>query len=224
MTQVNLLPPEIRQRTQTRRLTVMVVAAGLVLLVLMGFLYVLQSASLSRVNDEVAAQESANAQLQAQIAGLQEFAALQTEAQTKKALLSTAFANEVSFSGVLLDLSRVIPSDAYLTTFAAQVTPPATTAVAPAAVPVTTAPTTPLIGTITAAGQGSGADALASWITRLESVKGWVNPWFTTIAETTPDSDRFTFNSGADLTSDVLTDRAREAATVTTPTTGVTTP
>ena len=41
---------------------------------------------------------------------------------------------------------------------------------------------------------------------------------------TIPDSDRFTFNSGADLTSDVLTDRAREAATVTTPTTGVTTP
>jgi Tfp pilus assembly protein PilN len=213
VTQVNLLPPEIRQRTQTRRLTLMVIVAGVAVLVLLGFFYVLTSASLSRVNEDIAAQETQNAQINAQIAGLQEFAALQTEAQAKKALLTTAFANEVSFSGVLLDLSRVIPSDAYLTTFAAQVTPPAATTTVPTA-PVTT---TPLIGTMTAAGEGSGADSLASWITRLESVKGWVNPWISTFTETTPNTDRFTFNSGADLTSDVLTDRALGASEATTP-------
>jgi Tfp pilus assembly protein PilN len=213
VTQVNLLPPEIQQRTQTRKLTVMIIGAGVVLLVLMAFLYVVTSANLSRVNEDIAAQETRNAQLNSEIAGLQEFAALQTEAQAKQALLTAAFANEVSFSGILLDLSRVIPSDAYLTTFAAQVTPPATTT------PVTTVPVsaTPLIGTMTAAGEGSGADSLASWITRLESVKGWVNPWISTITETTPNTDRFTFNSGADLTSDVLTDRARDAGEVTTP-------
>jgi Tfp pilus assembly protein PilN len=213
MTQVNLLPPEIRQRTQSRRLTFMVILAGIALLVLVGFLYAVQAANLSRVNEDIAAQETQNAQINAQIAGLQEFAALQTEAQAKKALLTTAFANEVSFSGVLLDLSRVIPSDAYLTTFAAQVTPPAATTTVPTA-PVTT---TPLIGTMTAAGEGSGADSLASWITRLESVKGWVNPWISTFTETTPNTDRFTFNSGADLTSDVLTDRALGASEATTP-------
>jgi Tfp pilus assembly protein PilN len=213
MTQVNLLPPEIRQRTQSRRLTFMVILAGIALLVLVGFLYAVQAANLSRVNEDIAAQETQNAQINAQIAGLQEFAALQTEAQAKKALLTTAFANEVSFSGVLLDLSRVIPSDAYLTTFAAQVTPPAATTTVPTA-PVTT---TPLIGTMTAAGEGSGADSLASWITRLESVKGWVNPWISTFNETTPNTDRFTFNSGADLTSDVLTDRALGASEATTP-------
>jgi Tfp pilus assembly protein PilN len=213
MTQVNLLPPEIRQRTQSRRLTFMVILAGIALLVLVGFLYAVQAANLSRVNEDIAAQETQNAQINAQIAGLQEFAALQTEAQAKKALLTTAFANEVSFSGVLLDLSRVIPSDAYLTTFAAQVTPPAATTTVPTA-PVTT---TPLIGTMTAAGEGSGADSLASWITRLESVKGWVNPWISTFTETTPNTDRFTFNRGADLTSDVLTDRALGASEATTP-------
>lgn len=214
MTQVNLLPPEIRQRTQTRKLTFMVIGAGVVLLVLMAFFYVVTSANLSRVNEDIAAQETRNAQLNSEIAGLQEFAALQTEAQAKQALLTAAFANEVSFSGILLDLSRVIPSDAYLTTFAAQVTPPATTTTPATTVPVSA---TPLIGTMTAAGEGSGADSLASWITRLESVKGWVNPWISTFSETTPDSDRFTFNSGADLTSDVLTDRARDAGEVTTP-------
>ena len=207
MSQVNLLPPEIRQRAQTRKLTLMVIGAGLVALVLVGFFFVLQSANLARVQDDLAAQQARNAALDKQIAGLQEFAALQTEAQAKQALLQAAFANEVSFSGVLLDLSRVIPSDASLTTFSSQVAPPSTD--------VTTS--IPLIGTMTAAGQAQGADSLASWITRLESVKGWVNPWITTFAEVGASSDTFTFNSGADLTEDVLTDRARDAAAVTTP-------
>ena len=206
MSQVNLLPPEILQRAQTRRLTLMVIGAGLVVLVLIGVLFVMQSASLSRVNEDVADQERRNAGLRSEIAGLQEFAALQTEAQAKQALLSTAFANEVSFSGILLDLSRVIPSDAYLTTFSAQVAPPATTTT-----PGVVVSESPLIGTMTAAGEASGADTLASWITRLESVKGWVNPWISTFTETTPATDRYTFNSGTDLTRDVLTDRARDA-------------
>ena len=216
MSQVNLLPPEIRQRAQIRRLTLMVIGAGIVVLVLIGFFYVVQSANLSRVNDDIAAQERKNAVLQSEINGLQEFAALQTEAEAKKALLTTAFANEVSFSGILLDLSRVIPSDAYLTTFSAQVAPPAAVDPTVAPVPGTTT-TIPLIGTMTAAGEASGADSLASWITRLESVKGWVNPWITTITESVPASDRFTFNSGTDLTSDVLTDRARDATEAVTP-------
>jgi hypothetical protein len=46
-----------------------------------------------------------------------------------------------------------------------------------------------------------------------------VNPWISTFAENLPNSDKFTFNSGTDLTSDVLTDRARDAAAV-----GATTP
>ena len=208
MSQVNLLPPEIRQRAQTRRLTLMVIGAGVVVLALIGFFFVLQSASVARVNEDIAAQERKNAGIRSQIAGLQEFAALQTEAQAKQALLSAAFANEVSFSGILLDLSRVIPSDAYLTTFSAQVAPPAAETV-PGTVVVSE---TPLIGTMTAAGEASGADSLASWITRLESVKGWVNPWITTFTESTPGTDNFTFNSGTDLTNDVLTDRARDAA------------
>jgi len=207
VSQVNLLPPEIRQRAQTRKLTLLVIGAGLVVLVFVGFFFVLQSANLARVQDDLAAQQARNAAIDKQIAGLQEFAALQTEATAKQALLKAAFANEVSFSGILLDLSRVIPSDAYLTTFAAQVVPPSPD--------LTT--TSPLIGTMTAAGEAQGADSLASWITRLESVKGWVNPWISTFVEVGANTDTFTFNSGTDLTSDVLTDRARDAAAVTAP-------
>jgi Tfp pilus assembly protein PilN len=216
VSQVNLLPPEIRQRAQTRKTTLMVVAAGGAVLVLILFLFFLQSANLDHVNEEVADQEAANAKVQAEINGLQPFAALQADAESKQALLTAVYADELSFSGVLLDLSRVIPTDAYLTTFAATTTPDA-------AAP--TADGTVLIGTLTAGGEASGVETLSSWITRLEQVKGWVNPWITTFTEVAPaGSERFTFNSGVDLTTDALTKRGKEGAEAVAADTGVVAP
>jgi len=209
VSQVNLLPPDIRQRAQTRKVTFMVIGAGAAVLVLIFFFYFLQSARLSRVNEEVAAQEAENARTLGQIAGLQEYATLQEEAEAQQAMLEAAFADELSFSGVLLDLSRVIPTDAYLTTFAAQITPAAADAAA------TTGETT-LVGTMTASGKAKGTDTLASWITRLEQVKGWVNPWITSFTEDPPAfSQTYTFNSGVDLTTEALTKRGRQGAEAT---------
>ena len=74
----------------------------------------LQSSELSSVNDEIEAQEATNASIQASIAEKQKFADLQAEAQAQQQLLSAAFAGEVSFSALLMDFSRVIPSDAYV--------------------------------------------------------------------------------------------------------------
>jgi Tfp pilus assembly protein PilN len=205
VSQVNLLPPEIRQRAQTRRVTFMVIAAGVAVLVLIFFLYFVEAANLARVNDQVAAKESDNQKIQAQIDGLQEFATLQTEAESKQALLSAVYANELSFSGVLLDLSRVIPTDAYLTTFSAQVGASGATVATPGG--------TVLVGSITTGGEAAGVDTLASWITRLEQVKGWVNPWISTFTEVAPPgSQRYTFTSGVDLTTDALTKRGRQGA------------
>src|SRR5439155_107433 len=75
----------------------------------------------------------------------------------------------------LMDLSRVIPSDAYLDTFTATITGP------PAATTGGTTTTTPLIGTMITGGQAIGFDSLSIWLTRLELVQGWVNPWMPTI-------------------------------------------
>ena len=66
------------------------------------------------MNDDIAAQNAVNAELQQQIDSLAEAQALQAEAASKQQLLSEAYAGEVSFSQMLMDMSRVIPSDAYL--------------------------------------------------------------------------------------------------------------
>jgi Tfp pilus assembly protein PilN len=195
----------------------MVIAVGAAVLVLIFFLYFVQAAKLAHVNDQVAAQESDNQKLNAQIAGLQEFATLQSEAESKQALLTSVYANELSFSGVLLDLSRVIPTDAYLTTFGAQVNAAGTSVATPGG--------TVLVGTLTTAGEAAGVETLASWITRLEQVKGWVNPWISTFAEVSPPgSQRYTFSSGVDLTTDALTKRGREGAGAVASTGGVVAP
>ena len=203
MSQVNLLPPELRARQKTKQQTTLIVGGGIALIVLLLGFWFLQSQKLSGINDDIAAQNLTNAGLQTQIQQLQEFQQLQEQAAAQQALLTTAYAGEVSFSQMLMDVSLTIPSDAYLTSFNATLT-------APVAGAVTTTPTTGFVGSFTASGAADGFESLASWLTRLESVKGWVNPWLSSATETVANSGLYTFSSGVDLSDDLLTARGRE--------------
>lgn len=200
MTQVNLLPPELRQRAAVRRTTSLVILGGVVLLAIVGFFYVLASMSLSRAEDDLAAQEATNQRLQSQISELQQFATLQAELQQKQQLLQTVFLDEIQWSGVLTDVSRIIPSESYLTSFTGQIS--ATTTTTPGA-------TTTLVGNLSFSGQALGTDTLASWLTRLDQVKGWVNAWMSSATESGAFSNVYSFTSGVDLTTDALTQRGR---------------
>jgi hypothetical protein len=55
-------------------------------------------------------------------------------------------------------------------------------------------------------------ETIASWLTRLERVRGWVNPWVTSIAD--PENGPITYTSGVDLTTAALTERGRRAGGV----------
>jgi Tfp pilus assembly protein PilN len=206
MSQVNLLPPDILQGQRYRRLTLTVLAAGALILGLIIIFFLVQVGRLGSVNDDIAAKEQTNAQLQSQIDSLQKYDDLQVQAQKAQSQLDAAYAGEVSFSGMLMDLSRVIPSDAYLDTFTAAVTGPP-----PAAGGTTT--TTPLIGTMTTGGQAIGFDSLSIWLTRLELVKGWVNPWMPAITANGTVPNAYTFTTSVDLTQDVETPRGRGEVT-----------
>jgi Tfp pilus assembly protein PilN len=180
------------------------------MVLLLGFWF-LQGQKLSGINDDIAAQNAVNAGLQAQIDDLSEFQALQEEATQKQALLAQAYAGEVSFSGLLMDMSRVIPSDAYLTALNIVLT--ASSTGTDGAAPPAGAASGSLIGTINTEGQAAGIESLANWLTRLESVQGWVNPWMASITETATGSRLYTFSSGVDLSSQTLTARGQEGLT-----------
>ena len=200
MTQVNLLPPELRAREATRRLTSVVVIVGVIVLGLIGLFYFFQVMNLSRAQDDLAAQEGVNRQLQAQVNDLQRFQELQNQLDAKQELVNSVFVDEVSWSTVLVDVSRMIPSEAYLTNFTGSISP------------VGTAPATggaSLIGTLTFTGVVRETDPLASWLTRLEQVDGWENAWMTSATESAPFSRIYTFSSGIDLSLDAATSRGK---------------
>lgn len=193
MSQVNLLPPEIRQGQRVRKVTIGVLLAGAVLgLAVFGF-FILQSQRLAGVEDDIQAQDDANAQIQAQINDLQEFEDLQVEAQRKQALVSEAYAGEVSFSGILQDLSDITPDTSYLTSFS----------VALEAGPEETETT--FVGTIQIGAIASNVQTLSSWLTGVEQIEGWVNPWIPSYS--TDDADDVTFSIGVDLTDQAWTQR-----------------
>jgi Tfp pilus assembly protein PilN len=203
VSRVNLLPGELRQRAATRRLTSIVVAAGLGVIALIGLFYFTQTQRLADAQDDLAAQEDRNAGLRTQIQELQSFADLQAELAAKQDLVAGLFVNEVSWSSALLDVSRVIPDASFLTNLTGQVQSGA--AIDPA-VPVVGE----LIGTITFQGVARETETIATWLVRLEQVEGWVNAWVTNAQESAPFSRIYTFSSGLDLTIEAATERAQE--------------
>ena len=207
MSQVNLLPPELRERQAIRRTTSLVVAAGLAVLALIGIFYFFQVQRLSQTQSDLEAQQSRNARLESQIASLRQFADLQVELAQKQALVAEIFVNEVSWSSALLDVSRVIPDASYLTNLTGQITP--TIAGEVATEPTGGTPETTLIGNMTFAGVANQTETIATWITRLEEVHGWVNAWVNSAQEDAPFSRIYTFSNGLDLTQEAATARGQ---------------
>lgn len=199
MSQVNLLPPDILAAQRQRRMAGVVALAGAGVIGLIFVFYVLQLGSLGSVEEDIERAEQNNAGLQRDIEALQPFEEIRSQAQAKQDLLDQVYANEISFSGILMDVSRVIPSEAALTSFSSTSQEPA----------ATTGGSTLLVGRIDVAGLAIDYDTIASWLMRLERIRGWVNPWVTSIAD--PETGPITYASGVDLTTAVVTERGQQA-------------
>jgi hypothetical protein len=100
----------------------------------------------------------------------------------------------------------VIPDDSYLTNLTGQITAPTGTQVG--AAPVEGGATN-LIGNVTFSGVARETRTIASWLTRLEQIRGWVNPWVNNAQENAEFSRIYTFDGGIDLTLDAATERGR---------------
>ena len=221
---INLLPPEIYERQRIRRRTAAVVAVGLIVLGALGAFYFLQVLRLNEVEDNIAAQEAENDRLRSQIAELQEIDVLQQEIEATRTLLNGLLADRVLWSGVLRDVSLVIPGQAWLSGLNGQVGVPgatgATTTVAPGTPGTTTAAgaatTTPgqaaqggtLVGQISFDGFAFTHREVALWLSRLEDVRGFINPWLSNSTKTdigTQEAVQFT--SSVDLSEQALARR-----------------
>lgn len=174
---VNLLPGEIRERQRVRRRGGAVAVVGVLVLAALGAFYFLQQVRLNDLKQDLAAQEAENDRLRAEIAELQEFDQQQRELAASQDLLNTLLADEVQWSGVLRDISLVIPGQTWLTTLNGQITQTEGTA-------QPTEGPSGLIGQISFNGFGLSHRAVALWLTRLEDVEGFANPWVSTSQKT----------------------------------------
>jgi len=208
MSRVNLLPSGIKKRQEARRRTLLVAIGGGVVIAAVLAFWVIQGMHLASVQDDIAAQNETNAALQADIDGLQKFEDIRVEAQAQQAILDSAFAHEVSLSGTLVDVSKVIPADTYLTSFDAtlQTTAPGDTATTPS--------TATTIGNLAFSGETLHFDSLSTWLTRLEQVDGWANPWVATVTADVAVPGAYAFDTSVDLTPDALTQRGRAGEAV----------
>ena len=200
---INLLPPEVLERQATRRRTVMVFTGGIILLFVIAGFYFVQVFTLQGVEDDIETQEAINAQLEAEIASLQDVAALEQEIERTRTVLAELLADRVLWSGVLRDISLVIPGEVWLNGLSAQLG----LAVAPEETgePVATGA---VVGQISFNGFAFDHRDVALWLSRLEDVRGFINPWLSSSAKTKiGDREAVTFTSSVDLSEQAVARR-----------------
>lgn len=124
MRPINLLPPEISEKSKARR---RVFAA---ILGVLGFIAILVLATFwlrgqaSQAEDDLAAQQQENQRLQAEIDQLSGARQLRNDYQTGVTRLQSALANDIAWGRLLNDLGRIINPNAWLSSFSAQASPP----------------------------------------------------------------------------------------------------
>jgi len=195
MSQINLLPPEIAQRRRVREITLLIGAAGLVLVALLVIVFIVQTARLAGERGKLASVKRQNAALQVRVNQLQSFAQDQATLQNKKRLLATLTQNEVRWSVLLSDISIKIPSDVWLTSLTGSVQVAST---APGQAPQT-------VGTIAFSGQTFTHLDVAKWLSRLAEVREFSFPYLTLSAKAGAGSSSLvSFNSTVDLSPSAL--------------------
>ena len=199
---INLLPPENKERQRVRRQTVAVVMMGVLLLVALGAFFLLQQTRLTSAENDLRDQQAVNADLQQDVNELQQFDQLAAEVEASRGLIAQLLENQVLWSGVLRDISLVIPGQVWLGSLSGSVTAEA----AAAGATTTDTATQGLIGAISFSGNGFDHRSVALWLARLEDVSGFVNPWLasSTKSEIGP-AEVVDFQSSVDLSADAVT-------------------
>ena len=206
MSQVNLLPPEVRQKAKVRNQAILVGIAGAALIGFVIALSLLQGFALRSVESDLNAQVAINAGLESQVVDLQPYQDLALQLEAQQAIVDSAMAYEVSWSSQLRDLQLVLPDDMAISTFAGTVTANAETPPIP---PAGGGPA--IIGSINMAGSSVGSLRLARWLSRLEEVKGWGNPWMAS-ATRGAEGEVWTFTTAIDLFENAATTRGQVPA------------
>ena len=217
---VNLLPKEIKERRLLQRQRGGIAVAFVLLLTLLGLWYVRESQKLTEARQEADRERTVAADLRARKAELQPYAALESQIAAADQLRAKVYAREIRFSGILQDISAIIPADVWLTQMSVAIKETSAQAAAPAS-PVS--PGSPGAGspvasiTFTGAGLehvdvGGFMRALAAGPKKRGS-RVYLNPYFTASQKSAEEGGEttVTFSATVDLSKSVLSGRFQAA-------------
>lgn len=230
---IDLLPGELVTQRVVRRQRGGVGAGFLVLLAVLGLWYVLESRQLGEAKDQADQERAVASGLRTQRVQLQPLADLEAQIAAAEQLKASVYKREIRFSGVMRDISAIVPDDVWLTSMsvafsdanasgsaASSTTTPAGGAAA------TTTPGSPGAGSpvasITFAGTGLEHVDVGGFLRALARgpKKGgnqvYLNPYFTSAQKGDKDGQAtVTFSATVDLSNAAYSGRFQPAGTVT---------
>lgn len=222
---VNLLPAAVTERRLVRRQRAGMGAAAAILLAVLGLWLALESRALADVRQDAERERQVASGLRARRTELQPIADLDAQIAAAGRLRAEVYAREIRFSGVMRDLSAIVPDDVWLTQMSATFTnagastgtgataqPGSTAAGAAGGQPSAAAtPGSPGAGSpvasVTFAGVGLGHVDVGRFVRSLASgptkdgQRMYVNPYFTSSQRgESADTATVNFSASVDLT------------------------
>ena len=208
---VNLLPPEIEQQRQFKKVQLGLGIGVVAALGVVGALVLSAGAQVNNAKDELDTQTARNTTLQADAAKYADVPEVYAQVDAAKAQLTQAMSKEIRWSRFLNDLSVVTPGKVWFETIT--VTENVDAAPVTAAPPTGQAWGTANIGTITFKGHGYTHNDVASWLKALASEKGVADAYFTRSAQEQIGTEgSVAFDSQAVITEDLLSGRFTDKA------------
>ena len=210
---VNLLPPEVAQASQFRRLQVMLGVIVLGALAAIAASYVFVSGQVTSAQAALDDAQAQNAALTAEAAQYADVPRVQAELAKAQLDLTRAMSPEVRWSFYLNDLSLTIPNNVRLTDMV--IVQPVPTNPLATDLQITSPMGTPGIATINFEGNAASYDAVASWLRSLAKQKGYSDPTLTTVADATVSGQVgkvYTFSSSVTVTDKAYSGRYTSTA------------
>jgi Tfp pilus assembly protein PilN len=162
MKRINLLPQEERVKASRERGLIWAILILVAVVVVLGLVYVKYNSDVNAKQDELAAIQAETAVVQAQIAELSPYAALQAQRTAMTETAEGIYQSSVPFSILLQELSLVIPENVRLQTLTATVP----TTMLPGAAVAEAAPAAASVD-VTFTGQTEEHRDVAEFMTRL---------------------------------------------------------
>ena len=117
MIRINLLPPEILEKRKAESRRLYLVAIALVVLALLGLVWASMAVMVQTKSLELGSKQQQAANLQAQADRFKVFEDRTRELQQRKSISATALAGRVDWSRLASEVTLVLPTDMWLTTF-----------------------------------------------------------------------------------------------------------